>query len=119
MKIWLDDLRDPETFGTGLTMANRALRVLKKHGRDGWTWVKTVEDAQALLGVDGVEVLSCDNDLGVGLTEGYKLLDWLEEQAMTQPDFLIPNYVYVHSDDMAKVDSMQVTINNIYNAKAK
>ena len=113
MKLWLDDLRDPVTFGENFTVPNRAVRVLMNHGRGGWTWVYTVEAAQAALQEGSVEVLSCDNDLGSGLTEGYKLLDWLEEKAFTDPDFPIPKHIYVHSDDMAKVGAMQQAIINI------
>ncbi len=113
MKVWLDDLRDPMIFGENFDVPNRAVKVLMKHGRTGWDWVKTVEDAQLLLENGNVDVLSCDNDLGAGLTEGYKLLDWLEEKAFTESNFQIPKYIYVHSDDVAKLNAMQQAIVNI------
>lgn len=119
MKLWLDDLRDPLIFGEHFPTPNRAVKVLNKHGRDGWTWVKNIEEAQIILEKGGVVVLSCDNDLGEGLCEGYKLLDWLEEKAFNYPDFPIPQYIYVHSDDMAKLGSMQQTIDNIFVFRAK
>ena len=112
MKLWLDDLRDPLTFGAGFVVPNRAVRVLMKHGRDGWIWVKTVPEAKAILEKGGIDVLSCDNDLGSGLQEGYQLLDWLEEKAF-EGSFPIPEHIYVHSDDMAKLEPMQQTIHNI------
>lgn len=113
MKIWLDDLRDPVIFGENFDVPTRAVKVLMAHGREGWVWVKTVEAAQDLLERGNVDVLSCDNDLGAGLTEGYKLLDWLEEKTFSMPDFQIPKYIYVHSDDMAKLNAMQQAIAGI------
>jgi hypothetical protein len=112
MKLWLDDLRDPMTFGERFTVPNRALKVLLSHGRNGWVWVKTVPEAKAILEHGNVTVLSCDNDLGSGLAEGYTLLDWLEEKAFEKA-FPIPEHIYVHSDDMAQLGPMQMAIDNI------
>lgn len=45
--LWLDDIRDPA-----------------KHGAIGYTWVKTVDEAKALLETGWVITASLDHDLG-------------------------------------------------------
>lgn len=47
ISLWLDDVRDPAHFG-----------------RIGWTWVKTVDEAKALLMTGHVRRASLDHDLG-------------------------------------------------------
>lgn len=44
MKLWLDDVRPAP---------------------EGWTWVKTVDEARARLVAGGVDHLSLDHDLGI------------------------------------------------------
>ena len=59
MKLYLDDVREiPDCT---------------------WTLVRTVEECQELLIKGDVDELSCDNDLGLGYTEGRRLVDWMEE----------------------------------------
>ncbi len=58
MKLWLDDLRAPP---------------------DGWTWVKTAAEAEALLRTGQVTDASLDNDLGDGEPEGRRLVLWMCE----------------------------------------
>ena len=48
-----------------------------------------------------VGILSLDNDLGLGLPEGYFVLDWIEEQAMTNPNFIMPDIIKIHSKNVA------------------
>ncbi len=47
LNLWLDDIRDPLDYG-----------------KEGWTWVKTVEEAKSLLLGGEVENASLDHDLG-------------------------------------------------------
>lgn len=47
MNLWLDDLRDPANYGL-----------------EGWTWVKSVAEAQAVLSSHTVQKASLDHDLG-------------------------------------------------------
>ena len=58
MDVWMDDIRPAP---------------------EGWTWVHTVEEVTDLLATGSVEALSLDNDLGPGMTEGYHVVKWLEE----------------------------------------
>lgn len=111
MKLWLDDLRDPMTYDSECAMPTRADKVLADYGRYNWTWVKTVEEAQDILLNNKVAVLSCDNDLGdCGITQGYKLVYWVEEQVYTNDSFNCPPIIYAHSDNVAAVSRMNAAI---------
>ena len=69
MKLWLDDIRDPN-----------------HHGCIGWTWVKTADEAIAMLDTGLVEEASLDHDLTVDQTlgkndgekTGYTVVCWME-----------------------------------------
>ena len=56
MRIWLDDLRPAP---------------------EGWTWAKTVPEAQRLLQQEKADALSLDHDLGEDEQTGYDLVMWL------------------------------------------
>jgi hypothetical protein len=85
IRMWLDDVRDPV-----------------EHGRIGWTWVKTVEDAISLLKKGTVSEASLDHDLGIFSTlgmehteqTGYDVILWMEEN-MVYP----PKGCHVHSQN--------------------
>jgi hypothetical protein len=103
MKLWLDDVREPWRFGCL-----------------GWEWVKTAEEAIALLKTGNVEKASLDHDLTPeqtmagallgaikedGVKSGYDVVLWLEQN----PQYWPPKGTIVHSmnpvgrDRMAKV----------------
>lgn len=48
MNLWLDDVRDPAV-----------------HGRLGWTWVKTAQEAIAAIQAQPFKSMSLDHDLGI------------------------------------------------------
>lgn len=60
-----------------------------------------------------IEFLSLDNDLGEGLLEGYKVLDWLEEKYFVD-NFILPRYILVHSANSSAVIRMNNIINKLY-----
>ena len=70
VKMWLDDVRPPW-----------------RHGRIGWEWVKTYDEAVALLKTGNVEECSLDHDLTIPQTmgefcpekTGYDVVCWMEE----------------------------------------
>ncbi len=98
MKIYLDDCRqEPQ----------------------GWTRTLKVEETIALLARcqesgQVVEIVSLDNDLGLGLAEGRKVLDWLEEQRHYDPSFILPEKVVVHSANPVARQRMETVIERLY-----
>lgn len=98
MKIWLDDERPAPT---------------------GWLHVKTVAEAfKVLLDADefkeSIEEISCDNDLGEDIPEGYTFLDKIEELFHTgDPYSLIKTKFRVHSANSGRRVYMEQTIASI------
>ncbi len=77
-----------------------------------WTRASTVEETIALLETRAVVALSLDNDLGEGLQEGYKVLDWLEETVYNDVTFPLPR-ISVHSANSSRVEYMKRAIASI------
>lgn len=95
MKVWLDDRREPS--------------------RD-WMWVKTPEEAIALVQAGAVEELSLDHDLGLTDNDGrertgYDVLLWIEEQVATAR--LVPPKLSVHSANPPAHERMLRAIESI------
>lgn len=93
VKVWLDDIRDPP---------------------HGWTWVKSIEEAQELLKIGAVEDISLDNDLGTGFTEGRELVKW-----MVTEDVWPKNKPMVHSANVIANKYMKDMIERYYHEKEK
>lgn len=111
MKLWLDDCRDPAKF--------------IKTDWQTWTWVKTAEDAIALLRTGQVEFASLDHDLTDrqmvqggylgriyedGQQSGYDVVCWLEQH----PEFWPKYGVKVHSANPAGRARMLQVIDRHY-----
>lgn len=92
-KLWLDDLRPAP---------------------EGFEWVKTVEEAKFKLTTVEYDYVSLDNDLGEGQLEGKDLVDWIEEQFFTNPKFLLPMNIWIHSANPVASKRMRDIINRIY-----
>lgn len=92
MKVFLDDIRDTP---------------------QGWIRTFTVEQTIEILKTRQVLELSLDNDLGEGLLEGHKVLDFLEEQVYTDSTFPIPE-ITVHSSNASRVSYMFRAMKNIW-----
>lgn len=101
INMWLDDLRDPA-----------------KHGYIGWVWVKTADEAIALLKTGRVQRASLDHDLTMEQTlgqhsaepTGYTVVCWMEEHGVWPPEG-----TKVHSMNPAGRARMQVVIDRAYN----
>lgn len=78
----------------------------------GWERTYTVEETIIALESRMVTHLSLDNDLGEGLAEGYKVLDWLEERVYTDLTFPIPE-ITIHSSNASRVEYMQRALRSI------
>lgn len=101
MNLWLDDIRPPW-----------------KHGCIGWEWVKTVEEAIAILETGKVRKASLDHDLSEEATmgmpkrgerTGYTVVCWMEENAVWPPEG-----VSVHSMNPVGRKRMQDVIDRHY-----
>lgn len=83
VRLWLDDIRDPA-----------------QHGRIGWTWARTYDEAIRLFDEGGVVEASLDHDLTISQTlghadgerTGYDVVCWMEERGIWPRDG-----VHVHS----------------------
>lgn len=103
MKLWLDDIRDPNLFG-----------------HIGWHWVKTAEEAINLLKTGVVEQASLDHDLTIEQTlgnidnekTGYTVVCWMEENNVWPP-----NGTKVHSMNPVGREKMQKVINKYYESR--
>lgn len=110
MKIWMDDIREAP---------------------EGYLWVKDVDTAISeiircekeidyiyrdyILGYISNDIalkrfphyiiieISCDNDLGEGVAEGYKLLDWLEATGRNYP-------IHIHTANLVARQRMKSII---------
>ena len=93
-KIYLDDLRDTP---------------------EGYTRTYTVEETIKLIEENNgqIEVVSLDNDLGLGLREGYEVMNWIEEKAFLNELLPIPHLI-IHSGNNVAQDTMSMARANAW-----
>ena len=93
MKVYLDDLRDTPP---------------------GFVRTYSVEETNKLLLTRKVEFLSLDNDLGSldPKTEGFNVLNFIEELVFNDPTFPVP-VITVHSDNVSRKFSMNQAISKL------
>ena len=95
VNIYLDDKRDaPGCFIRTFTVSETIALMMKHNGNIG--------------------IVSLDNDLGEGLEEGRKVLDWIEEQFRVDPDFILPDAIDVHSANGPAAVYMKKVIRRLY-----
>lgn len=94
MKLWLDDVRTPPD--------------------DTWTWVKTVDDAIAVLTTGVVTHASLDHDLGLindgtawhPLADtGYDLVLWMADDGIWPTDSIV-----IHSANSVGATNMRAVV---------
>jgi len=61
-----------------------------------------------------IGIVSLDNDLGEGFEEGRKVVDWIDEQFHTDPNFILPDIIDVHSANGPAGEYMRKTIRRMY-----
>jgi hypothetical protein len=83
--------------------------------RAGYVRTYTVEETIELIKAnDGkIQILSLDSDLGVGFTEGRKVMDWIEEKAFANEIKYIPTII-IHSQNNVSVANMKMARYNAY-----
>lgn len=101
--IFLDDLRDtPVGFARRMTVEETINSI--KYYQGG----RVSGCSDGLVGT-----LSLDNDLGEGQPEGYKVLDWIEQEVFTNPNFICPAVIKVHSANPSARQRMETVIQRI------
>ncbi len=104
MKLWLDDIRDPNL-----------------HGAIGFTWVKTYDEAIKYLSTGSVTFASLDHDLTIddtlgnpkGEKTGYDVICWMEENN------IIPNNgIACHSQNPSGKARIEQVIRKLYSRKS-
>lgn len=90
----------------------------KRHPPDGtWVRTRTAEETINLIKTGKVTHLSLDNDLGDGYTEGYVVLDWLEEEVCWNR-ITPPSYIYIHSACSTRNGKMEAVAKRILSGES-
>ena len=110
MKLWIDDVRPAPAGYTRVYFVEEAINKIISCNNEIDFLMK-----QYILGyidrvsfekytkVFTIEEISCDNDLGEGNAEGYKLLDWLEATGRNYP-------IRIHSANPVARERMKLII---------
>lgn len=87
---------------------------------EGWVRVYSVAECIEALKTRQVKYLSLDNDLGSEdpKTEGFNVLNWLEETIYEDTSFPIPEMT-VHSSNAARALSMRMIIKKLEQIRNK
>lgn len=100
IKLWLDDERDPA-----------------QHLKDpeNWTWAKNADDAIKHLSNGSVDEISLDHDLGEpkDTNNGYRVINWIEEQVYTNPSYTPPTTIRIHTQNVSGKGNMQRALDSI------
>lgn len=62
----------------------------------------------------GIGILSLDNDLGKNQKEGRKVVDFIELEFINNPNFILPEFIIVHSSNAVAKQYMSQIIERIY-----
>lgn len=110
IKIWMDDVRPAPAGYTRVYDVDGAIsEIIRCKKEIDLLWKRYImgymeqELFEKYLAVFNIEEVSCDNDLGEGLPEGYKLLDWLEATGYNIP-------IHIHSANPVARAKMQAII---------
>ena len=61
-----------------------------------------------------INVLSLDNYLGEFERDGYKVIDWIDEEFSLNKDFVLPKKILVHSSNLTAKQRMETVIRRLY-----
>ena len=61
-----------------------------------------------------INILSLDNDLGEFERDGYKVMDWIDEECILNKDFVLPKKILVHSSNPTAKRRMEQVISRLY-----
>lgn len=110
MRLWLDDARPAPANYRHVYLVDEAItHIMRSENEIGYLWRELIlgrisrERFDQFIKIYTIEVISCDNDLGEGNAEGYKLLDWLEATGRNYP-------IHIHSANPVAVKRMRAII---------
>lgn len=110
MKIYMDDVRQtPPGYTRVYTVQQAVNEVVRCNKETDFLLSQYIlgyierELFDKCMKIFTVEEISCDNDLGDGEPEGYKLLDWLEATGRNIP-------IRIHSANPVARQRMELTI---------
>lgn len=111
MKLWLDDLRPaPEGYRHVYTVEEAIYEIMRYEREQDWAMREYTlghwdyEQTAKYYNTFTITEISCDNDLGKGNAEGYKLLDWLEITGRNKYP------IHIHTDNAVARMRMKATI---------
>ena len=112
--LWLDDIRDPYTGKFSievLYLKEEYLGIEPDTEKCEVYWVKTQSEFEKYIKENGLpDLISFDNDLGIGNGEGYDCAKWLVEYCMNN-NVHLPEW-YVHSSNpVAQENINQLLLN--------
>lgn len=118
--LWLDDTRNPFNNTEWKTMIQylkeEYLFIFDKNEPCGIFWVKTQTEFENYIKENGLpDLISFDNDLGIGNGEGYDCAKWLVEYCMDN-DKELPLW-YVHSANPVAKENIEKLLDNFENRK--
>lgn len=109
--LWLDDIRNPfkehkvsvrYVCSKGLEIDIRDVEIV---------WVKTQPEFENYIKENGLpDLISFDNDLGLGNGEGYDCAKWLVEYCMNN-NVQLPEW-YVHSANPVAIENIETLLHN-------
>ena len=95
--LWLDDIRDPEIEDAKNFISYLIWEFFDDDSTD-IVWVKTQTEFENYIKENGLpDLISFDNDLGIGNGAGYDCAKWLVEYCMNN-NVQLPEW-YVHSSN--------------------
>ena len=120
--LWLDDIRNPFVAGMDwwFTIQYLKYEYLEIEDEEDTPcevhWVKTQSEFENYIKENGLpDLISFDNDLGIGNGEGYECAKWLVEYCMDN-DKELPDW-YVHSANPVARENIEKLLNNFKNRK--
>ena len=116
MRIWVDDIRDPREWLPNISW----FRGRDPNELSEWIWIKTAQEAIALLESEQVDEISLDFDLGdpdeVG--DGNHVAVWIEEKTFSDDQY-IPPTIHVHSSNISGRPRLEAAIASIEKIMAR
>ena len=116
--LWLDDVRNPFNNTQWKTMIQylkeEYLFIFDENEPCGIFWAKTQTEFEKYIKEHGLpDVISFDNDLGIGNEEGYDCAKWLVEYCMNN-NVSLPEW-YVHSTNPVAKENIENLLINVKN----